>query len=413
MKTKLFTLVVALICATQVFAHDFEVDGIYYNILGGDSVAVTYKGNSYNDYANEYSGAITIPTTIEHNSAFYRVTAIDKWTFNSCSQLTEVIIPDGVTSIGVTAFFDCYSLSKITLPNSITSISKGAFSGCSSLATITIPNSVTTIGDYAFNGCASLANITWNAKNCTSAPFADIASQILSFTLGNEVEIIPASLCRGMSGLSTITLYNKVASIGPSAFKDCTGLRKLTIGSGIEKMGNEAFAGCTGLLTLSIAADIPPLVQINTFQNVSTTAIIKVPCGASELYRAASYWNTFTNCQDGVLFAFSAISADDTKGCVTIIQKPICDNDAVAIFEAVPYNGYKFVSWNDGHTENPRTVDVIEDVEYIATFTVSDVTAVGNIVTEHLSGVQKVFENGTIYILRNSEKYAIDGRKVK
>ncbi len=212
--------------------------------------------------------------------------------------------------------------------------------------------------------------------------------------------------------LTAITIPNSVTHIGYHAFQECDGLRQITIGSGIENIADYAFAGCTGLVTLSVGADFPPIVQANTFQDVSTTAIIKVPCGASELYKAASYWNVFTNYQDVMLFAFYAVSADKTQGSVSITQKPTCDNDAVAIFEARPVQGFEFVEWNDGNTDNPRTVEVIEDVEYVATFApIND--AVENITADNRYAVRKIFEDGTIYILRNGEKYMIDGRRVE
>ncbi len=69
---KLFSLCVALLCATTLFAYDFEVDGIYYNRLGGDSVEVTHAG--YNRYYN--SGSVTIPETVSYSDMVYRITTI-------------------------------------------------------------------------------------------------------------------------------------------------------------------------------------------------------------------------------------------------------------------------------------------------------------------------------------------------
>ncbi len=112
MKTKLFTLFVALVCAAQVFAHDFKVDGIYYNLLGGDSVAVTYGGSDLWDYSDEYFGSVTIPETVEYNSTTYRVTTIGDQAFYYCSSLTIVTIPNSVTSIGSFAFYDCTGLTE-------------------------------------------------------------------------------------------------------------------------------------------------------------------------------------------------------------------------------------------------------------------------------------------------------------
>ena len=68
-------------------------------------------------------------------------------------KIIEVIIKDGVTSIGNCAFSGCSSLTTVTIPGSVTSIEDFAFYNCSGLTSVTIPNSVTSIGGSAFNGC--------------------------------------------------------------------------------------------------------------------------------------------------------------------------------------------------------------------------------------------------------------------
>ena len=80
------------------------------------------------------------------------VTSIGDHAFYDCSSLTSVTIPNSVTSIGSGAFFKCSKLTSVTIPNSVTSIGNGAFYGCSGLTSITIPNSVTSIGSWAFDG---------------------------------------------------------------------------------------------------------------------------------------------------------------------------------------------------------------------------------------------------------------------
>ena len=144
-------------------AHDFVVDGIYYNITSSSvpyTVAVAYKGTYYSQYSGEYSGAITIPESVTYNGVTYSVTSIGSSVFSECSGLTSVTIPNSVTSIGAYAFRGCSGLTSVTIPNSVTSIGDGAFSGCSGLTSVTIPSSVTSIGPYAFRDCSELRFLT-------------------------------------------------------------------------------------------------------------------------------------------------------------------------------------------------------------------------------------------------------------
>ena len=87
------------------------------------------------------------------------VTSIGVWAFKDCSSLASVVIPNGVTSIGDEAFSHCRSLTSVVIPEGVTSIGKQAFWDCSSLTSVVIPESVTSIGDEAFSYCKSLTGV--------------------------------------------------------------------------------------------------------------------------------------------------------------------------------------------------------------------------------------------------------------
>ena len=140
-------------------AHDFEVDGVFYNKTSDNTVAVTFKGSSYNSYSKEYSGDIVIPSSVKYNGVTYSVTSIGNNAFRECSSLTSIEIGNSVTSIGELAFYSCSKLTSIEIGNSVTSIGKLAFDSCKSLTSIEIPNSVTSIGYGTFNGCKRLTSI--------------------------------------------------------------------------------------------------------------------------------------------------------------------------------------------------------------------------------------------------------------
>lgn len=80
--------------------------------------------------------------------------------FLNGTEVTDLVIPNNVTSIGNYAFINCSNFTSVTIPNSVTEIGYRAFSGCSGLTSVTIPNSVTSIGNYAFIGCSGMTTVT-------------------------------------------------------------------------------------------------------------------------------------------------------------------------------------------------------------------------------------------------------------
>ena len=81
--------------------------------------------------------------------------------FSNCNALSEVIIPEGVETIGDFAFEWCVALEEIALPSTLKNIGIFAFSGCTALENIVIPNSVESIGGGAFSKCTALSQVTF------------------------------------------------------------------------------------------------------------------------------------------------------------------------------------------------------------------------------------------------------------
>ena len=221
------------------------------------------------------------------------VTSISDHAFYGCSGLTSVTIPNSVTSIGYATFYGCSSLTSVTIPNSVTSIGEDAFSNCRSLACITIPEGVTSIGYATFYSCSSLTSVTIpNSVTSIGACAFEGCSSLTSVTIPEGVTSIGNYAFQNCSGLTSVTIPNSVTSIGRSAFAYCSSLTSVTIPNSVTSIGDYAFSGCSCLTSVRVGRAIPIAISNNTFENQSN-ATLYVPIGSVDAYKAADYWKEF------------------------------------------------------------------------------------------------------------------------
>ncbi len=324
MKTikQLLITVAVLLCSATASAHDFEVDGIYYNILTEEdkAVEVTYRGDYADAHSNEYSNIVTLSENVTYNGISYSVTKIRSSAFENCTSLTSITIPNSVTTIGSYAFYncsslanvtignsvtnigsyafrECISLTSITIPNSVTTIKKGAFNRCTNLTSVTIPNSVTTIEKEAFYRCNNLASITIpnSVTNVGIYAFYD-CTRLTSVTIGNSVTNIGNNTFYNCSSLTNVIIGNSVTSIGDCAFENCTSLTSITIPRSVTAIGMTAYRYCSSLKSIYLLGETPPSVGYDNFrENQHANTTLYVPYGAKEAYAAATGWKAFKN----------------------------------------------------------------------------------------------------------------------
>lgn len=260
-------MIALLLYSTTMSAHDFEVDGIYYNITSSEdlTVEVTYKGSTIN--SGVYHGYVVIPENIVYNGSNYEVTGIGAHAFDYCISLINVIIPSSVTSIGNYAFYGCgVNFTKITIPNSVTSIGDYAFYGCD-FTEVIIPNSVTSIGGYAFAECFELTSITipnsvtsiesyafWNCIHLTSVHITDLEAWCK--IIFNEPHSNPLGHAHHLylkgEEIKSLVIPESVTNIGDNTFSGCYGFTDITIPNSVTSIGNHAFSSCKGLTDITI-----------------------------------------------------------------------------------------------------------------------------------------------------------------
>ena len=313
---KLAFLLLALLLPATATAHDFEVDGIYYNILNDNEVEVTYKGTSYNSYSNEYSGSVAIPPSVTYNGKTYSITTIGGAAFDNCSGLTSVTIPNSVTSVGSSAFYGCSGLTSVDIPNSVNTIGSFSFYNCSGLTNIDIPNSVTTIGVSAFSGCSSLTSIEipntvttigiGAFSGCSGLTSINVAGENTVYDSRNSCNaIIETTINKLITGCKNTIIPNSVTSIGGAAFDNCSGLTSVTIPNSVTSIGDHAFYGCSSLTSIEIPNTVTT-IGVYAFYGCSSLTSIEIP-------------NTVTTIGIGAFYGCSGLTNVTIPNSVTAI----------------------------------------------------------------------------------------------
>ena len=389
-KRLIMAAAIFILSITQAWAYDFSVvvssgQTLYFNINSNSTsneVYVTYP-NSNAQYIEEiYSGYtaptgnLVIPSSVTYNGTTYLVTDIEAYTFYNCSGLTSVTIPNSVTTIGNLAFYGCSGLTSVTIPNSVTNIGDYAFANCSGLTSVTIPNSVTTIGMEAFSYCTRLTTLNFNAINCNDFtgsnghPF--YYCPITTINIGDSVQILPEMFTNGI--YSSFTLNFNAINCNDFVLIDNStrytlpfygaSINKINIGKNVQHIPEYFAYGITSLISITIFRPNPPSFYSNSFQGISSTIPVYVPCGSLSDY-SSSYWGSlFGNLQESQVFSLSVAVNDSAMGMALILSNT-CANTAI---QAYPYDGYNFVGWSDGNTNNPRIVTLTQDTVFTAIF---------------------------------------------
>ena len=358
------------------------------------------------------------------NAKYYAVTFFDS-PFSNCNRLTDfvfgeevehipallccelaslknLVIGNSVTTIGKFAFTSCTGLQKVTIGNSVTAIGGGAFEGCSGLTTVTIGNSVTTIGGRAFTSCSGLTEVTIPNSVTTIGERAFYScTSLTEVSIPNSVTNIGSSAFEDCTELKTVTIGNSVTTIKSFTFSWCTQMESVTIGEKVESIEDFAFSHCDNLTAVISKAMTPPQIWAMTFDDYAMT--LYVPAGCKPKYAEAKYWNNFTDIREtGVtLHTVTANATDETMGYVMGAGE--YPQGSTATLVAVPFGQNYFVRWNDGNTDNPRTITVTGDMTFTAEF-----APAGSAVETLENGERGIYATGrTLHVENGGESYRV------
>ena len=312
-------LLLALLLPALATAHDFEVDGIYYNINGNEAT-VTHYGSGL-DHSHDYSGSVVIPAAVTYNGTAYQVTAIGYFAFKGCTGLTSIDIPNSVTRIDFNAFSGCSNLESVNIPNSVAYVGDNAFSNtawynnqpdglvyvgmvaykykgtmpsgtsmtikegtlrisdyafdyCAGLTSIVIPNSVTEIGEYAFSYCEGLSSIV--IPNSVTKVGEYAFSNTAWYNNQPDGLVYAGSVAYKYKGTmpsgTSMTIKEGTIGISSSAFEYCTGLTSIVIPNSVTEIAKDAFSYCSGLTSIVVESGNPRYDSPNDCNAIIETA---------------------------------------------------------------------------------------------------------------------------------------------
>lgn len=247
----------------------------------------------YDDSYATFSGALTIPSTVEIDGHSCTVTAIGDMAFMGCVKLTSVVLPATVQTIGEGAFYGCTGLTSVALPEAATTIGAEAFGDCTALTTLTTNDNLKTIGRSAFAGCAALAAVALPDGLTTIEPlaFKDCAG-LASASLGRSLTLVGDSAFYGCAALTAVTLPATVETVGGYAFNGCSALQSVTLDgeSALREIGKYAFAG-TAIQSIALPDGLTSLGSY-AFNKCAALTTVSLGNGLTEI---AEY--TFADCK--------------------------------------------------------------------------------------------------------------------
>ena len=346
-KILLFLTVILIVMSQSAKAQDFSAvspsgQTLYYNIVDGHAEVVHPGG--YPPPQNYVTGDLVIPSSVVYNGQTYAVTSLsytgwnNRGTFENCSGLTSVSIPNTVTNIGGGAFRRCTGLTNIEIPNTVEELGGECFDHCSGLTSIVVPSSVSRVGENCFCACTSLVSIYVCSQFLNS--FSNLSFSVGNYGNSNCTAYIPCwfePFLSMMANSWTSTVLWNPFDVVMKANNNSWGYSINNCNS-IEAFSNE---GCYFIAWSDGDTSNPRDIYLT--QDTSFTAIFGI-----DTHNVIVQVDDITHglCDGGGLY---------THGTPITVT-------------ATPYSGFQFSHWSNGTTHNPYTFAVTDNVLLTAYF---------------------------------------------
>lgn len=284
---KKFTLIVTgLALAASAMAQSFSADGVKYSVIEG-SQNVRIDG-----VASYQVTQLTVPPSVEYEGTDYNVTEVGICAFSGCNRLSELILPQSITTLERNCFSGT-GLTSMTIPSNVTEISRSAFEGCSKLESVVLPEGFTKIGVSAFYDCDKLTTMPIPATvkqignaafgGCTALTEVDFLGTVIDWMQiefadegANPCSNGAALKCKGREVVA-INVMPKVGKLRPYAFSGCTSLVSVDIMDGITEIGTKAFSNCTSLESITFPDHGLTSISEWAFQGCETLKKVMIP----------------------------------------------------------------------------------------------------------------------------------------
>jgi hypothetical protein len=221
------------------------------------------------------------------------VSSIGDYLFFGCADIVSAVIPDTVTYVGESVFTGCCALESVELLASIERLPSYLFNGCTSLVSLILPEGITHVGISALEGCESLAElvIPESVYYIAKSAFADCKS-LTEILIPDGVEFIYADTFKGCESLRSVALPSALTYIESAAFAGCASLEVLELPEGLVSIGEEAFLDCSSIREIRIPES---LASIGYSAFGGCTSTVKIFVETLESWCAIDFANVEAN----------------------------------------------------------------------------------------------------------------------